>query len=597
MSRYTLNKYISRLMAALLALALMISAIPAAFADGESGTLGDNLQWSFSDGTLTVTGSGDMADIPEMERAPWYDLRNEIYRVVLPEGLTSVGNMAFYECKKLQSVVIPNSVTRIGNFAFAYCENLEMLNLGTGVVAIGEAAFTDCYRLTSLQLPGSLRAIGKKAFYRCEAITTVTVPASVTNLGVAAFGYCKSLVSATVNANISELPTLLFYGCEKLTSVALPDSVDSLGYHTFQDCDQLQTVYYNGENQDPDALQQEIGRDVPDFREQGTVSEGSVQDSVSSGSVSQDESGNTVYENTSVTEKEESTVSSQTSYTESRENGQGSTSQEITVTITGESGWQEAIDDVNEAIRDAEDLAESAGDGSVQTDVTVYVQGTAALDQSFIDNFAGRDVTVTVVTQDGSRWKFNGSELDNNEQSSGYDLRYEVSPGSAALCEELETDKCYVVRFLTPAQINAEVMILLNPNLALQNATLFERRDDLNVVQSSVIDSDGYAHFYLASVGEDSEYYIALNVKEAEGSAIVPEAVQTAYGKPEYVEPIKYEITGRKSSWGMTFKDVTWIMVGVLGGCVVLVGVVMFALNKRKLRMGYVPEWDDEEIE
>lgn len=108
---------------------------------------------------------------------------------------------------------------------------------------------------------------------------------------------------------------------------------------------------------------------------------------------------------------------------------------------------------------------------------------------------------------------------------------------------------------------------------------------------------DGYAHFYLASVAEDSEYYIALNMKEAEGTAIVPEVVQTAYGKPEYVEPIKYEITGRKSSWGMTFNQVTWIMAGVLGGCVVIVGIVMFVLNKRKLRMGYVPEWDDEEIE
>lgn len=597
MRRYTIKRNISRLMAALLCMVLLITSFPTAFAEGESGSLGSNLQWSLSDGTLTITGSGDMADIPEMERAPWHELRDEIYRVILPEGLTSIGNLAFYECERLQSVVIPDSVTRIGNFAFAYCKKLEMLNLGGGVISIGEAAFTDCHRLTSLQLPGTLRSIGKKAFYRCETITTVTVPASVTSMGVATFGYCKSLVSANIMANISELPTLLFYGCEMLSSVVLPDSVESMGYHTFQDCDRLQTVYYNGENQEPEMIQQTIGRDVPDFRDEGTVTEGSGQESVSAGAVKEDESGNTVYESTSVSQKEDSTISSQIYHTESQENSQGSTSNNITVTITGDSGWKEAIDGVNEAIQSAEELADSSGNDFTQTDVTIYVQGTDSIDQNFIDNFAGRDITVTVITQDGSRWKFNGSELDSQIQSTGYDLRYEVTPGSAELCEELGTTKCYVVRFLAPAQINAEVMILLNPSLSLQNATLFERREELTTIQSSVIDMDGYAHFYLASVAEDSEYYIALNMKEAEGTAIVPEVVQTAYGKPEYVEPIKYEITGRKSSWGMTFNQVTWIMAGVLGGCVVIVGIVMFVLNKRKLRMGYVPEWDDEEIE
>ena len=597
MRRNTLYKYSSRLMAVLLCIALLLSAAPAAFADGESGSLGSNLQWSLADGVLTITGSGEMEDIPELERARWHAYRNEIYQVVLPEGLTSIGNLAFYECEKLQSVVIPDSVTRIGNFAFAYCKKLEMLDLGSGVVSIGEAAFTDCYRLVSLHLPGSLKSIGKKAFYRCETITAVTVPASVTSLGVAAFGYCKSLVSANVQANISELPTLLFYGCEMLSSVTLPDTVDTLGYHTFQDCDQLQTVYYNGENQDPEEIQQAIGRDVPTFQEEGTVTEGSAQESATSGTIKEDESGNAVYESTSVSQTEDSTVSSQTHHTEVQGDDQGSTGINITVTITGDGGWDEAAGEIDKAIQSAKELADNSGSNLEQTNVTIYVQGGGAVDPDFIDNFAGRDVSVTVITQDGSRWKFNGTELDTQTLSDGYNLRYEVTLGSDELCRELGTAKCYVVRFMESAQINAEIMIRLNPDLALQNATLFERQKELNTIQSSVIDMDGYAHFYLASVGKDSEYYIALNVKEAEGNAIVPEVIQTAYGKPEYVEPIKYEITGRKSSWGMTFNQVTWIMVGVLGGCVVLVGVVMFILNKRKLRMGYVPEWDDEEYE
>ena len=169
MSHNALYKYISRLMAVLMALVLVIGAAPAARAEGESGTLGDNLSWSLSGGTLTITGKGAMADISETGRAPWHEVRNEIYQVVLPDGLTSVGDMAFYECSKLQSVVIPSSVTRIGKFAFAYCSDLKILNLGSGVTAIEECAFTDCYRLASLDLPGKLKTIGKKAFYRCDS--------------------------------------------------------------------------------------------------------------------------------------------------------------------------------------------------------------------------------------------------------------------------------------------------------------------------------------------------------------------------------------------------------------------------------------------
>ena len=154
-----------------------------------------------------------------------------------------------------------------------------------------------------------------------------------------------------------------------------------------------------------------------------------------------------------------------------------------------------------------------------------------------------------------------------------------------------------MIRFETAAQVNAELMIRLDPKLAMQNATLLEQGNEPVRIQTTVIDKDGFAHFYLAAVSDKLEYYIALNIAAAEEPVIVPAEVQEDYGITEIVEPIKYEITGVKSSWGMTFNQVTWIMVAVLGSCVVIVGVVMFALNKRKLRMGYVPEWDDEDAE
>ena len=596
MRRYSLQRNISRLMAVLLVLMLLVGAFPVALA-AESGTCGADLSWSFDEGTLTITGSGDMTDFPESTMSPWYHLREEILKISLPDGLTSVGSLAFYECKKLTAVVIPNSVSRIGDYAFANCTGIELLNLGSGVENIGECAFSDCYKVASLTLPTSLKTIGVKTFYRCESITTLTVPSSVTGIGTEAFGYCKALVTADIQAQLRTIPDLLFYGCDSLVSVKLPDSATGVGEYAFRGCDQLTTVYYDGEEKTPDQIQQIVDQDVPGFNATGNVTGGNETDVVISGTATENPDGSVTQENTSVNRGDHSTTSTIITNTHPEDSLTGDITTDITITIEEEEGWDEATDAVKDALKGINDAITSTGSTSQPTEITVYVKDAENIDEDFVDALAGRDVTVTIITQDGSIWQIKGTDVDTKTEAESYDLRYEVTPGSAELCEELGTTKCYVVRFLAPAQINAEVMILLNPSLSLQNATLFERREELTTIQSSVIDMDGYAHFYLASVAEDSEYYIALNMKEAEGTAIVPEVVQTAYGKPEYVEPIKYEITGRKSSWGMTFNQVTWIMAGVLGGCVVIVGIVMFVLNKRKLRMGYVPEWDDEEIE
>lgn len=597
MSHNTLYKYISRLMAVLMALVLVIGAAPTALAEGESGSIGDKLSWSLSGGTLTITGKGAMANISETGRAPWYEVRNEIYQVVLPEGLTSIGDMAFYECSKLQSVVIPSSVTRIGKFAFAYCSDLKILNLGSGVTAIEECAFTDCYRLASLDLPGKLKTIGKKAFYRCESIPTVTIPSSVTSLGISAFGYCSSLVSADVQAKISEIPSLLFYGCDRLATVQLPDSVQTIGYHAFLDCTVLNTVYYNGKSQTPEQIQAAIGRDVSDFGSGGTVSSGTSGGAVTSGGVTAGADGSAVFESTTVNQGKNTTVSTQTQYTQSSGTQAGSVTTDITVTINGQNGWDEASDLVGEALNNTNGSLENTETDSTQSQITIYVKDTNDVDAEFIDNLAGQNVTITVVTEDGYTWQFKGTDLETTDKSARnkkYDLRYEVTPGTAELCEELGTQQCFVVKFLESTQINAEVMIRLDSSLSMQNATFFQRDKELTRIQSSVVDHDGYAHFYLASVSDRTEYYIAMNLPEAHQDAIVPEALYEDYGKPEYVEPIKYEITGRKSSWGMNLGQVTWIMVGVLLTVVIAVGFTMYFLNRRKLKMGYVPDLDEE---
>lgn len=597
MRRYTLNEYLSRLMACLLVFLLVLSWAPTARAEGEGGTCGDGLAWSLSAGTLTITGSGAMTDFTEAEMAPWYPIRDEIIRLELPEGLTSIGTLAFYQCKNLTTVVLPDSVTRVGDFAFAHCTGMELLNLGSGLSHVGESAFSDCYSITSLRLPESLRSIGLKAFYRCESITAVTVPTGVTQIGVSAFGYCKDLVTADVRASVASIPELMFYGCEKLITVTITGGVGQIGDYAFRGCDTLTTVYYGDGTVSAEEIQEMINDDIPGFDASGMVTDSSGNSTVTSGSTTENEDGSFTQENVTVSQGENSSVSTRQETEYSEDATEDSYSVTIDVTVEGEEGWEEALDAVEDALSTYNDTI-AGGTGEAETpDMNIYIADTDTIDQDFLDSLAGRDVDLTITTQDGSIWRINGTDLNAQHGSGNYNLSYTLTYGSDELCHELGTDTSYILKFNAPAEVNAEVLISLNEKLSHQNATLLQRKDsELTRVQTVVVDNQGRAHFYLASVREDTDYYIAMNLP-SQGDAIVPDELTSDYGQPMLYNPIQYEITGRTSSWGMTINQVTWIMIGGLTACVVVVGFVMYTLNKRKLAMGYVPDLDEEDYE
>lgn len=604
------NKYISRLLAVLLAAAICFGFAPVAFAmegEGEtpeiqeenvetqeenkpevpkvtSGNCGAGLSWNFSGGTLSISGSGEMDNYSESRFAPWYDLREEIVRVSLPNGLTSVGSLAFYRCKNITAVTIPGSVEKIGQYAFADCRGLQILNLGGGVRSIGEGAFSDCLSIVSLNLPGSLNSIGMKAFYRCETITTVTVPASVTNIGLSAFGYCKNLVSATINAQISVLPEFMFYGCEKLSSVTLPETLREVGEYCFEECDNLTNVYYNGESIPSEDLEKEIG---------GTVSKGEAPGESSGGILKENEDGTVISENTSVSEGEDSTVTTTTETVIDPEEGTVESSKsDIIVSIEGDKGWEEVTEKIENIL---DEIEADESNSEKHTDIYLFITMTENISKEFIESIAGKDVTVTITTENGSVWIINGKDIDIAQLSGNYNLAYVLEAGSPELCEKLRTGTSFVLKFLSPAEINAEVLIRIGGNYARQNASLFQDGKELTKVQSVVVDNEGYAHFYLGSVTEKTEYYIGMNVPGASEEAIVPQNMLAEYGNAEFTEPIKYEITGRTSSWGMGLGQVMSILAAVMVTVIIIVGAVMFFWNRQRLKNGYVPDLDEEE--
>ena len=159
--------------------------------------------------------------------------------VVVPEGVTSIGNEAFYECSSLTSVTLPDSLTSIGDSAFRECSSLTSVTIPDSVTSIARGAFYGCSSLTSVRIPDSVTSIGKSAFSVCSSLTSVTIPDSVASIGVAAFEECSSLTSVTIPDGVTCIGNSAFYGCKSLTSVTIPDSVTSIGEEVFSECKNL----------------------------------------------------------------------------------------------------------------------------------------------------------------------------------------------------------------------------------------------------------------------------------------------------------------------------------------------------------------------
>jgi len=204
-----------------------------------SGKCGDSASWKLdADGVLTITGAGPMADYGAY--GPWYIAHlTDIKKVVVQEGVTTIGDHAFANLSYVTSVTIPSSITSIGAHAFEKCRLGGAVTLPEGLTAIGDFAFSGS-GMASLTLPESLRTIGNSAFLCCS-LRELTIPDGVTSIGTGAF-YNASLTSVKLPASGVTLGDSLFQECEKLTEVTLPADLTVIGPSMFENCGSLKNV-------------------------------------------------------------------------------------------------------------------------------------------------------------------------------------------------------------------------------------------------------------------------------------------------------------------------------------------------------------------
>lgn len=210
-----------------------------------SGTCGDHVNWVLDDeGTLIITGTGDMEDYGDWIYVPWYEHRQTIKNVVIREGVTSIGGYAFYGHSILSNVTIPDTVEKIGDAAFYDCAAVSKLTLPEDLSYIGDEAFYGCAKLSGeLALSENLTYLGAGAFANCRKLVgTVTVPASVGTLQDSVFYGCTGIAEVVLEDGIDAIGSDAFNGCSNLLDITIAHSVASIGDRAFSDCASLTGV-------------------------------------------------------------------------------------------------------------------------------------------------------------------------------------------------------------------------------------------------------------------------------------------------------------------------------------------------------------------
>ena len=214
----------------------------------------ENQKYASQDGVLYNKEKTQIVHVPEA-----------IKDATIPDGVTKIGDYAFWDCTLLTSITIPKSVTSIGEDAFKGCTSLEKVNITSikswcniefgvfdsnefmvGVLSnpltYAHNLYLDGELVKNLEIPEDVTSIRKYAFRDCTSLESIIIPNSVTSIGQAAFRGCSSHESVTIGNGVTEIGDYAFRDCDSLKSIIIPDSVTEIGWYAFQGCTSLTSV-------------------------------------------------------------------------------------------------------------------------------------------------------------------------------------------------------------------------------------------------------------------------------------------------------------------------------------------------------------------
>lgn len=232
-----------RLISLLLAFSMMLTFLPAgavsAFAEGnpypyDCGTMRGTVTATLSsnnDGvgtyTLTIRGKGPMKnyDMDSVHSVPWYDAIPKITRLIVDNGVTSLGDCVlhgfdgWHDAESLKEVTLPEGLTYLGDYAFDSAAELKSITLPSTLTTIGGAAFYECTGLTDITIPSDVKTIDSMTFFGCTGLTSVTIPDKVETLRADAFKCCTQLTSINIPKSVKSMETEVFSYCTALTCI------------------------------------------------------------------------------------------------------------------------------------------------------------------------------------------------------------------------------------------------------------------------------------------------------------------------------------------------------------------------------------------
>lgn len=254
-----------------------------------------------SDGSLIISGTGNMKNwrYNNEDVAEWHEKINNISKLTIEEGITSIGERTFMRCIRLKNIKLPSTIAKIETFAFDGCASLESIEIN-GYFTLYPTVFTQCDELTKLKItkdvekisksiissidnleeievdqknthlktidgilynydvseligcppkkegkviiPNGVKIIGDMAFQSCKNITEIEIPSSVETIEKYAFNICDSLRKINIPGSVKVLKEKTFWQCKELEEVILEEGVKEIEFGGIQNCKKVKII-------------------------------------------------------------------------------------------------------------------------------------------------------------------------------------------------------------------------------------------------------------------------------------------------------------------------------------------------------------------